>query len=119
VGLLGLLLFSGIAFAVLPPPSEGGGVTGVTKGTSGMIGGTTTGGSCVGCNTTTSGMTGGGTTTGMTGGGTGGMMGGGCVGCGGGGKVPEIDPNTLFGGLTLAIGGALVLTDRFRRSFAR
>lgn len=36
--------------------------------------------------------------------------------CGGsGGSVPEIDPNSLYGALTLLGGGVLVLTDRFRK----
>lgn len=32
-----------------------------------------------------------------------------------GGSVPEIDPNSMAGALTLLIGGVLVAADRFRR----
>jgi hypothetical protein len=31
------------------------------------------------------------------------------------GKVPEIDPNSMSGALTLLSGGVLVLTNRLRR----
>ena len=34
---------------------------------------------------------------------------------GGGPSVPELDPGAMAGGLTLAVGGALVLTDKARR----
>jgi hypothetical protein len=31
------------------------------------------------------------------------------------GVVPEIDPGSMAGALTLLVGGTLMLTDRFRR----
>ncbi len=34
---------------------------------------------------------------------------------GGGSDVPEIDPNSMAGALTLLVGGVLALTDRIRR----